>query len=281
MSWLDKLIEEGRARYGAGASGPPRGSTIDETLAYYTGPHVPEALNNLRQAFLPDVSGLAPLAISAGQKLSEGKIAEGLSETAQIPLTAAVEAAPGPNPMHVFAPALAGGGAAAIQLAGRYIASPVAREGGAIAKLSERAPHDFIISPRGGVDWASIGREIEDATKGAVKAGPIRVVRGTKDYGYEHLTPERMKRMQALGFETPSAFFDHVASNYNLILGQPTGRPALVVSPGQGFKSNRQVHNFMAVELEPFAGYYSPTTIVPDATEQYLRSGGKFELWRK
>jgi len=157
------------------------------------------------------------------------------------------------------------------------------------------SPKDFITAPSGAVDWGAITPAMELATKGEVRAAPIRVRRGQRGpegFGYLHVEPDRLEAAKSMGFAGPDDFFSHVATNFNAIVKQPAvaatrntpGRPeriALVVTPGRGVHRNKPAHNYMVVELEKKDGFYSPTTIIPDAQESYLRSGGKMELWRK
>ncbi len=152
---------------------------------------------------------------------------------------------------------------------------------GMIADLSANKPSDFLYSPNGTVDWGRINPGAVEA--GAAQDLPIRVMRGSEKFGMEHIvTPERSQRINALGFSGPEDFLDYVAQNHNMILEQP-GKDgiALVVSPGQGAKGNKGVHNFMAVTLSRDGDHYGLTSVMPDALDAYLKSGGKNQLWRQ
>lgn len=110
LGLLSEAIDEGRARYGSAARAKtpgivgrtPRETTanVEAALQYLLGPHVTAGADAVRQAMLPDAQGLLELATSAGDHLAGGDLAQGLSETAQLPLSAALEAAPGPNAAH-------------------------------------------------------------------------------------------------------------------------------------------------------------------------------------
>lgn len=167
----------------------------------------------------------------------------------------------------------------ALGLVGKTLAT-TGEAGTAIADLSKLQPNDFIYSPRGGVDW---GRMHPDAvSSGAVEDLPIRITRGKDEYGVEHLADERHGRIQEMGFNGLPEYLDYVVNNHNLILAQP-GKTALslVASPGRGFERNKPAHNFMAVTLQPEESYYGLTSVFPNATESYLKSGGKYQLWRQ
>lgn len=152
----------------------------------------------------------------------------------------------------------------------------------AIAELSKPKPDDFVYAPNGTVDWGRMKPQAVADTGGALQDLPFRVTRGKDDYGVEHLADERHGRVQEMGFDDLRQYLDYVVQNHNVVLGQP-GKEAisLVVSPGRGFERNKPAHNFMAVTLQPKEGYYGLTSIFPNAAESYLKSGGKYEIWRQ
>jgi hypothetical protein len=56
----------------------------------------------------------------------------------------------------------------------------------------------------------------------------------------------------------------------------------LVVKPGQGITDrNRQANNAMVIELQKEGDHYEVVTLMPDASDTYLVSGGKTLLWRR
>lgn len=152
-----------------------------------------------------------------------------------------------------------------------------------MSATTPKAPPVFVKSPNGTIDWGSIPEEVATATGGALKAAPIRIQQGDYDqFGMQHVSADKLRRLQRLGFDGLDDFLDHVTNNFNLALQQPNGRIGLVVSPGKGMrKANDPAHNYMAVELQDNGGHYGMTTIVPDAKSNYLSSGGKTEIWKK
>lgn len=141
----------------------------------------------------------------------------------------------------------------------------------------------FVKSPSGSIDWGTIPANVEAESGGALKALPIRVQQGAYDqFGMAHVSADKLRRLQRLGFSGLDDYLDHVANNFNLAVQQPNGRIGLVVSPGRGMRSsNDPAHNFMAIELQDNGGHYGMTTIVPDAKSNYLTSGGKEQIWKQ
>lgn len=76
--------------------------------------------------------------------------------------------------------------------------------------------------PSGGIDWAHIPPEIETATKGLVKAGPIRVMAGVhfgpnRGYGRAHIISEHPTDFAVCGFDS---FVNEAIKNFAQILQQ-------------------------------------------------------------
>lgn len=139
----------------------------------------------------------------------------------------------------------------------------------------------FLKSPAGTVDWGNIAPDAVAASGGKLKDVPIRIMEGAEDFGYDHMQPERLRRIQRLGFSGPDDFVDYVAKNHNMVVEQDNGRIGLVVAPGRGLERNRPANNYMAVELRPNGDHYGVTTVLPNAADSYLNSGGKTTIWQR
>lgn len=140
----------------------------------------------------------------------------------------------------------------------------------------------FVSAPDGSPDFGGISSEAVKASNGVLKPLPIRLSVGNNRYGLEHISPSRAETMNAMGFPDAESFVDYVSKNHNMIVQQSNGRIGLIVAPGQGkLRSGAPANNYMAMELRPEGDHYSVTTIIPDAADRYLKSGGKLLLWRR
>lgn len=86
--------------------------------------------------------------------------------------------------------------------------------------LDEANPDEFILQPNGSKDFGKISKEIELKTEGNVKAAPIRLQVGNKDFGYIHLL-KHSEQMGQKGYSVME-YLNHALNNFNQIYSQQT-----------------------------------------------------------
>ena len=127
--------------------------------------------------------------------------------------------------------------------------------------LDEADENEFILH-KGEKNFGEITKVVADATKGTLKAAPIRLQVGNAEFGLKHLLKHEAQ-MQSKGFKNVYEFIDHVLKNFNQVYSQQTEKkPNRFVLYCKDDKSK----GFMPIDLElkkDTDGYYTIVSAMP------------------
>lgn len=108
-----------------------------------------------------------------------------------------------------------------------------------------------------------------------IQDGPLRYPVGDERFGLNHITPDKLQRIQKLGYDGPDSFADDVAKNYNEIW-QQDGSTNLLYVKRNG--SNKLAVVEARIDTD---GYHSIVSVF-DVKDTYLTPAkGKRLIWRR
>ena len=172
-------------------------------------------------------------------------------------------------------------------------------QAGRATRTLQRARHDsrqFRPGRDGSVDLGWITPPIEQASKGRFPQGPIRMqegIPGPTGHGAAHISPDKHKRAQKLGYGDGFDLIEDVAKHHDVVVEQVNGRLMLVKTAGQNRYAIAEYQNGGWRRLigagDP---YYGVTTGFPDRPnaigkphrseiEKILRRPGNTKIWER
>lgn len=135
--------------------------------------------------------------------------------------------------------------------------------------IREVGDKEFVVTPEGDIDFGYVSQEIGNIIKR--QAGPIRLEKGTEDFGQQHIEARRGKDIQEQGYHSTAEFVEDMARNYTAIYAG-RGRDLILVK-----REGKNQVAYIELKPGPDGDYYTVNTGLPIARDAFLKN--KTPLW--